>query len=70
MDADSAGAKNAEAWISRSQRCRRVSPPAKDWTAAHCDGFNLRDWWDEWLAGRDPERFDPSWYPLSDIWDT
>ncbi len=59
---DGAGQKAAEGWMARSGRCRRVVPPAGDWTDAFLDGYDLRQVWVEILAGRDPDRFDPSWY--------
>jgi DNA primase len=63
LDGDEAGRKAAAGWLARSGRCRRVEPPAgKDWTDARRDGFDLRDWWGEVLAGRPPEGFDPAWY--------
>ena len=47
-DADEAGEKSADGWLSRSDRCVRIAPPAgsgKDWTEAHQKGPDLRAWW-------------------------
>ena len=55
-DADEAGEKSADGWLSRSDRCVRVAPPkgmGKDWTEAHENGLNLRDWWQGALARLD-----------------
>jgi hypothetical protein len=46
-DGDEAGDKAADGWPSSA---RRVRPAAKDWTAAHLAGVNLRDWWEEVLV--------------------
>ena len=67
-DGDPAGEANASDWMSRSGRCVRARPPLGDWTEARGDGYRLGQWWAETIAGRDPDRFDPTWYELSDIW--
>lgn len=50
-DDDGAGERSAEDWIARSGRCRRVTPPAGDWTDAQQAGVALADWWAEFLEG-------------------
>ncbi len=52
-DNDEAGEKSADGWLSRSDRCVRVSTPegsGKDWTEAHQSGLDLRAWWHETLV--------------------
>ena len=55
-DADGAGSQSADRWVSRFDRCVRVTPPAgKDWTEARERGIDLRAWWQatlDRLAGR------------------
>ena len=53
VDADEARENSADWWLTRSDRCVRVKPPSgrgKDWTEAHQNGLNLRDWWQETLV--------------------
>lgn len=69
-DSDSAGEANASHWLARSGRCRRVAPPAKDWTDAYRDGYRIDELWAEVFAGRDPDGFDPSWFETTDSRDT
>jgi DNA primase len=52
-DADGAGHKSADDWLSRSDRCVRVVPPiGKDWTEARESGIDLRPWWEATLNRR------------------
>jgi hypothetical protein len=62
-DADAAGEKSSEGWLARSDRCRRVRPPApwKDWTDARRDGLDLRAFWADTLAGRTPKASSATW---------
>jgi hypothetical protein len=63
-DNDAAGDKAAEAWPAP---VRRVRPPGqfKDWTEARTcrHPVNLRRWWGDVIAGREPELF--TWEELS-----
>jgi len=52
-DADGAGEVSSDDWLARSGRCRRIVPPAGDWTDAHRAGIDLRGWWENVLRPGD-----------------
>ena len=66
-DNDAAGKVNAEGWLTRSARCRRIAPPGKDWTSCFQEGYRLGEWWKAILGGSDPNGLesDPDLYEPS-----
>jgi hypothetical protein len=69
VDADVDGEELAEVWMSRSDRCTRVAPPAgmgKDWSEAHKRGLDLATWWPQTLnriSGRSVRQPEPELIP-------